>query len=118
FFTANKGDPRQEKVFSVKLDGSGMQGISPGEGNYEAIFVDDGKHFVETHSATLTPPRISVCAPAGLCHKIWEGRIVADYGPIAPQSPEFKAGGGTVLYGELILPAPCGREPENSADRI
>jgi dipeptidyl-peptidase-4 len=104
FFTANKGDPRQEKVFSVKLDGSGMQGISPGEGNYEAIFVDDGKHFVETHSATLTPPRISVCAPAGLCHKIWEGRSVADYGPIAPQSLEFKAEDGTVLYGELILP--------------
>ena len=104
FFTANKGDPRQEKLFSVKLDGSEMQAISSGEGNYEAIFVDDGKHFVETHSATLTPPRISVCAPAGPCHKIWEGRSVADYDPIAPQPLEFKADDGTVLYGELILP--------------
>ena len=36
FFTANKGDPRQEKLFSVKLDGSGMQAISSREGNYEA----------------------------------------------------------------------------------
>jgi dipeptidyl-peptidase-4 len=59
---------------------------------------------VETHSATLTPPRISVCAPAGPCHKIWEGRSVADYDLIAPQSLEFKADDGTVLYGELILP--------------
>ncbi|HXY78035.1 MAG TPA: DPP IV N-terminal domain-containing protein [Candidatus Acidoferrales bacterium] len=107
FFTANKGDPRQEKLFSVKLDGSAMQAISSGEGNYEAIFVDDGKHFVETHSATLTPPRISVCAPAGPCHKIWEGRSVADYGPIAPQPLEFKADDGTLLYGELILPRPA-----------
>jgi len=104
FFTANKGDPRQERLFSVKLDGSEVQAISPGEGNYEAIFVDDGKHFVETHSATLTPPRISVCAPAGPCHKIWEGRSVADYDPIAPQPLEFKADDGTVLYGEVILP--------------
>ena len=104
FFTANKGDPRQEKLFSVKLDGSEMQALSLGEGNYEAIFGDDGKHFVETHSTTLTPPRISVCSPAGPCHKIWEGRSVADYDLIAPQSLEFKAEDGTLLYGELILP--------------
>jgi len=104
FFTANKGDPRQEKIFSVKLDGSGMQGISSEEGNYAASFADDGKHFVETHSTTLTPPRISVCAPGGPCQKIWQGRSVAAYDPIAPKPLEFKAEDGTVLYGYLILP--------------
>jgi dipeptidyl-peptidase-4 len=104
FFTANKGDPRQEKVFSVKLDGSGMQSLSSENGHYAANFADDGKHFVETHSATLTPPRISVCAAAGPCQKIWEGRSVADYDPIAPKPLEFKADDGTVLYGYLILP--------------
>jgi dipeptidyl-peptidase-4 len=107
FFTANKGDPRQGKIFSVKLDGSGMQAISSENGNYEANFADDGKHFTETHSATLTPPRISACAPGGPCHKIWEGRSVADYDPIAPKPLEFKAEDGTVLYGELILPRPA-----------
>jgi dipeptidyl-peptidase 4 len=107
FFTANKGDPRQEKLFSVKLDGSGMQGISSEAGSYAASFADDGKHLVETHSATLTPPRISVCAPAGPCQKIWEGRSVADYDPIAPKMLEFKAEDGTVLYGDLILPRPA-----------
>ena len=108
FFTANKGDPRQEKIFSVKLDGSGMRSISSEEGNEqgsdEASFADDGKHFVETHSAVLTPPRISVCAPAGPCQKIWEGRAVVDYDPIAPKALDFKAEDGTVLYGSLILP--------------
>ena len=104
FFTANEGDPRQQKLYSVKLDGSGMRSISSEEGNYTATFTDDGKHFVETHSATLTPPRISVCAPGGACQKIWEGRSVADYSPIAPKMMEFKAGDGTVLYGYLILP--------------
>ena len=104
FFTANKGDPRQEKLFSVKLDGSGMQSLSSEEGNYTAVFADDGKHFVETHSATLTPPRISVCAPGGACQKLWEGRSIADYNPIAPKMMEFKADDGTVMYGYLILP--------------
>jgi dipeptidyl-peptidase-4 len=104
FFTANKGDPRQEKLFSVKLDGSGMESLSADAGNYTASFSDDAKHFVETHSATLTPPRISVCAVGGKCQKIWEGRSVADYNPIAPKPLEFKADDGTVLYGYLILP--------------
>jgi dipeptidyl-peptidase-4 len=104
FFTANKGDPRQEKLFSAKLDGSGVQNLSSESGNYTASFADDGKHFVETHSAALTPPRISVCAPGGACQKIWESRSVADYELIAPQPLEFKAEDGTVLYGDLILP--------------
>jgi dipeptidyl-peptidase 4 len=103
FFTANKGDPRQEKLYSVKLNGSGMQSLSDA-GNYTASFSDDARHFVETHSATLTPPRISVCAVGGPCQKIWEGRSVADYNPIAPKPLEFKADDGTVLYGYLILP--------------
>jgi dipeptidyl-peptidase-4 len=104
FFIANKGDPRQEKLFSVKLDGSGMQSISSEEGSYAATFADDGKHFLETRSATLKPPQISSCATGGACQKIWEGRSVADYNPIAPKTLEFKADDGTVLYGHLILP--------------
>jgi|HubBroStandDraft_6_1064221.scaffolds.fasta_scaffold21385_2 dipeptidyl-peptidase-4 len=104
FFTANKGDPRQEKLFSVKLDGSGLQPISADDGTYASSFSNDGKHFVETHSAALTPPRISVCAPGGACQKIWESRSVAAYGLIEPKPMEFKADDGTVLYGYLILP--------------
>ena len=104
FFTANKGDPRQEKVFSVKLDGSGMQSISPEEGNYTASFAGDGKHYVETYSATLKPPRILLCVPGGNCYRIWESHSIAEYGFIAPQPLEFKADDGTVLYGYLILP--------------
>src|SRR5208283_46431 len=104
FFTANKGDPRQEKLFSAKLDGSGVESLSSESGNYTASFADDGKHFLETHSAALTPPRISVCAPGGACQKIWEGRSVADYDLIEPKPLELKADDGTVLYGHLILP--------------
>jgi dipeptidyl-peptidase-4 len=104
FFIANKGDPRQKKIFSVKLDGSGMQSLSSEEGEDIAVFADDGKHFVETHSATLVPPQISVCAAGGRCQKIWEAHSIADYDPIVPKMLEFKADDGTVLYGELILP--------------
>ena len=103
-FTANKGDPRQEKLFSVKLDGSAMSSLFSEDGNYTASFSDDSKHFVETYSATLIPPKISVCATAGNCQKIWQGRGLADYDPIVPKNLEFRADDGTILYGYLILP--------------
>ncbi len=108
FFTANKDDPREEGLFSVKLDGSGMRAISSEPGNYTASFAENGQHYVETHSATLTPQRISVCAAAGACKKIWEGHSIAEYHPIQPTQLEFKADDGTLLYGSLILPPDAG----------
>lgn len=104
FFTANKDDPREEKIFSVKLDGS-MQGVAAEAGNNTATFADDGKHYELTQSATLTPPQISVCsATPGSCQKIWKARGVGEYDPIAPKPLEFRADDGTTLYGYLILP--------------
>jgi len=104
FFTANKDDPRQEKLFSVKLDGSGMQAASREPGSNAANFAKDHKHYVETHSAALSPPKTSVCAASGECTKIWEGRSVADFDLIRPKMLELKAEDGTLLYGYLILP--------------
>ncbi len=104
FFTANQGDPREEKLFSIQLDGSGMKAVSSESGSSFANFSPDGRHYVETHSTTLTPPRTSICAAPGSCQKIWEARGIADYAPIAPTPLEFKANDGTLLYGYLVLP--------------
>ncbi|MBZ5547700.1 MAG: DPP IV N-terminal domain-containing protein [Acidobacteriia bacterium] len=104
FFTANKGDARQQQLFSVKLDGSAAQGISTEEGHYSAEFADDGKHYVEHYSNSLQPPQASVCAAGKSCQKIWEGRSVAEYDLVAPKYLDFKADDGTPLYGYLMLP--------------
>jgi dipeptidyl-peptidase 4 len=104
FFTANKDDPRQERLFSVKLDGSGLQAVSREAGSNAANFAKDAKHYVETHSAALSPPNTSVCAASGECTKIWEGRSVADFDLIQPKMLELKADDGTVLYGYVIFP--------------
>jgi len=105
FFTANKGDPREEKLFSVKLDGSGMQAVSSEPGTSMATFSGDGKHFVLTHTSVVTPPQISICpSTQGSCGKIWEARGLADYDLIPPKQIQLRAEDGTVLYGSLILP--------------
>jgi dipeptidyl-peptidase-4 len=110
FFSANKDDPRQQHLFSVKLDGSGLQALTHDEGTHSGSFADDGKHYLENDSNTLTPPRLSLCAVGGTCSPIWESRSVADYGLIPQKFLEFKAEDGTTLYGRLLLPpdAPAG----------
>ena len=105
YFTCNKDDPRQQQLCSVKIDGSDFQLVSREEGSHEATFADDGKHYVDSFSATLTPPRVSICSPGNPCQKVSDSRNVVDFGLITPKFLNFKADDGTTLYGELLLPA-------------
>ncbi len=112
FFSANKGDPREEHIYSVNLDGSDMKALSSDPGHDNATFAGNGKYYLNSHSARLTPPRMAVCASGkaaasatdNACHEIWAGRSVAQYDFIAPKQLEFKADDGTLLYGYLTLP--------------
>ena len=121
YFTCNKDDPRQRQLYSVKLDGSGLTRVSQGDGTHESTdrtdelaFAGDAKHYVDSYSTALTPPRMSLCSADGSCRSEWESRKVDDFGLTAPRSMEFKAEDGTKLYGELLLPPeprPTGKTP-------
>ncbi|MGA7381569.1 MAG: prolyl oligopeptidase family serine peptidase, partial [Terriglobales bacterium] len=112
YFNCNKDDPRQRQLYSVKLDGSGMQRISREDGTHAAIFAEDGKYYYDEFSALMTPPRLSACNSAGVCNQVWNSRNVDAYGLTPPQFLEFKANDGTTLYGELLLPSsPTGKIP-------
>ncbi len=105
FFSANKDDPRQRHIFSVKLDGTALQQLTHEEGLYSAQFSEDGKHYEQSFSGPLTAPKMSLCAVGGACAAVWEARDeVAEYGLRAPKFLEFKAEDGTTLYGRLLLP--------------
>ena len=104
YFSANQGDPRQQQVYSVKLDGSGMMRVSQGDGTHVPKFAEDGRHYVDRYSRTLTPPRVDACGSDGSCKDVWAGRDVAEYGLTPPKFMEFKTDDNTTLYGELLLP--------------
>ncbi len=104
YFNCNKDDPRQRHLYSVKLDGSGFTRLSREDGTHHATFAADGKQLVDEFSALMTPPQMWFCGTNGNCKKIWTSRSVGDFGLTAPKFLEFKAGDGTTLYGELLLP--------------
>ena len=104
-FSSDKDDPRQRHIFSVKLDGTGLQQLTHDEGMSAGNFSDDGKHYALTFMGPLTAPRISLCTVGGACAPVWQARDeVAEYGLRAPKFLEFKAEDGTTLYGRLLLP--------------
>jgi dipeptidyl-peptidase 4 len=105
FFSSNQNDPRQRHIFSVKLDGTGLQQLSHDEGIYTALFSDDGKHYEQTFMGPAAAPNKTLCAVGGACVPVWQGRDeIAEYGLRAPKFLEFKADDGTTLYGRLLLP--------------
>ena len=112
YFSANQDDPRQRHLFSVKLDGSAFQRISKESGTHAATFSDNAKYYLDNYSASLTPPRRSVCAASGSpCYPVWQSRSVDEYGFRPAKDLEFKAEDGTTLYGKLLL-------PENPAAKV
>jgi dipeptidyl-peptidase 4 len=104
YFTCNKDDPRQRQLYSVRLDGSGMQRLSREEGTHESTFAGDGKHYVDEFSAIITPPRFSICSVSGACQKVWDSRNIEPFNLVEPKFLDFKAEDGTRLYGELRMP--------------
>lgn len=105
FFEANKDDPRQTQVFSVKLDGSDFKALTTREGEHGGDFSDDGKHFTDTYSGPHASPRITLCVVGGSCSPVWNSKDeIDDYGLREPKYLEFKADDGTMLYGRLLLP--------------
>jgi len=105
FFAADKDDPREEHIYSVKMDGSDFKNLTPEEGIHYGNFSDDGKHYVHRFAGPAAAPRISLCAVGGSCSSVWQAQdAIAEYGLRAPKYLEFKADDGTTLYGRLLLP--------------
>jgi dipeptidyl-peptidase-4 len=114
YFSSNKDDPRQRHIFSIKLDGTGLQQLTPEEGLYSGKFSDDAKHYEQSFAGPTSAPKMSLCTVGGSCAPVWQARdVVAEYGLRAPKFLEFKAEDGAILYGRLLFPPdpPAGKIP-------
>ena len=104
FFNCNKDDPRQQQIYSVKIDGSGLRRISMEDGFHDPTFSGNGAAYLDNYSALLTPNRFSICRTSGECRPFAELKSVKDFGLTEPKELTFKGENGTTLYGRLLLP--------------
>lgn len=112
YFLANQDDARQRQLYSVRWDGPEPQvrEISQEHGTHETSFPDSldpsrPSFYVDKYSALMVPHRLSLCQVGAACHAFWESRSVAGYALQPPQFVDFKAEDGTVLHGQLFMPA-------------
>lgn len=108
YVTANASDPRQRQIYAVKLDGSGgMQPISREPGSHKADMPEKlvPAYYVDTFSAAMTPPTMSLCKIGGTCSPFWESRAVTQYNLLPPKNLALKAADNkTTLFGTLLMP--------------
>src|SRR5207244_9744353 len=75
YFASNQSDPRQEQIFSGKLDGSGFQRISKEAGTHTASFCLNGKYFVDGYLALVYALRGLVCSEGGWRYVYYVGVV-------------------------------------------
>lgn len=102
-------DPYYLQLYRVRLDGSGLQRLTPEATHHSVTFSPDGRYFIDRHSTVSTQP-VTVLRRA-------DGRLVrelevTDWSPLLARGwrpPErFKAkgrDGRTDIYGVITRPA-------------
>ena len=106
FFTCDQGRPSPGAAFFRQARRLGTDARFEARRVHAAISADEWQALSSTTYSSRTRLRsYRLCSPGGSCQKFWQARSVADYGLVAPKFLEFKADDGTMLYGELLLPA-------------
>ena len=105
YYLSNEGDPREQQLWAVKLDGTNKHKVTTQPGSHDVVISHNGKFFSDQHSTALTPPTLSMCRNETECNQYWSAPSVAALGIVPPEQLELKAADGkTTLYGTLIVP--------------
>lgn len=105
YFTSNKGDDRQEQLYSVNVDSLAMTRLTKEQGSHGISMADNTKYYVDNYSALTAPLKMSLCATGGTCNQIFRApdqAAIYDFG--TPEFVDFKADDGTVLHGVVLIP--------------
>jgi dipeptidyl-peptidase 4 len=105
FFLSNEGDPRQQQIWQIGLDGTGKHQITRTGEWHEPVFSPNTNFFADTVSSYNTPPVVDVCRHQTECQTAWKSPPL-DTALTPPIALELKAAdAATKLYGQLMMPA-------------
>lgn len=109
YYLSNEGDPRDQHLWVVKLDGSGKRPVTAASGNHKPELSPNAHAYADTYSALSKPPSLSMChisdhASEKDCKLLWQTTPDPRYELRTPLQLTLKASDGTPLYASLMLP--------------
>ncbi len=124
YFTANKDDWRQSNLYRVKLDGTGIERLTPQNGVHRPSMPAGAEYFFDRFSALTAPPRAQLCGvkadaawprhaqlrrvsgtfETANCRDLWRSKELEEVDVLTPQFVDFRAEDGTLLHGVALLP--------------
>ena len=105
YYISNEGDPREQQLWSIKLDGTGKKQLTQDHGVHKPEFSPNARLYADNFSNVETPPTVAVCSVTGTtCSTFWQPALNPQYKLMTPRELMLKASDGTTLYASLMLP--------------
>jgi dipeptidyl-peptidase-4 len=105
YYISNEGDPREQQLWSVKLDGTGRRQVTEAHGVHKPEFSPNAQRYADNVSTIATPPTVAMCTISSTrCNVFWRPTLNPDYKLMVPHMLTLKASDGTTLYASLMLP--------------
>ena len=104
YYLSNQGDPRQQQIWAVGLDGEGKHQVSRSGEWHEPVFSPNTNFFADVVSSVTLPPVVNLCRHQTQCETVWKAPPL-DAALTEPIPLQWKAAdGSTNLYAQLVLP--------------
>lgn len=105
YYISNEGDPREQQLWSIKLDGTGKKQLTQDHGVHKPEFSPNARLYADNFSNVETPPTVAMCSVMGTaCNTFWQPALNPQYKLMTPRELMLKASDGTTLYASLMLP--------------
>jgi dipeptidyl-peptidase-4 len=105
YYISNEGDPREQQLWSVKLDGSEKKQLTEAHGVHKPEFSPNFGLYADNFSNLETPPTVAMCTvSSATCNTFWHPTLNSQYKLMTPRQLTLKTSDGTTLYASLMLP--------------
>jgi dipeptidyl-peptidase-4 len=106
-YTSNEGNPLEQHIYSVKLDGSSKQRLDKTAGWHTISAPRGAAYYLDTYSTLKSPPRTTLHSGDGTelgVYREADTKEMDEYEILPTEIVKFKGAGGEELYGRIIKP--------------
>jgi dipeptidyl-peptidase-4 len=104
-YLSDEGNPLEQHLFSVKLNGSGKQRLDKTEGTHHVSGA--GAYYLDTYSTLQSPPRTTLHSSDGVelgVYREANTKVMDEFEILPTEIVTFKGADGTELRGRIIKP--------------